>query len=516
MTRPRLSYRSTPAAVAASLMTVPHSVPGRRTFLKTLATTSAGLLWPVQRMRGGETDDEASSSLDALLPDFQRQSPLEKVRRVERLAALGRSHPSGIMVCMPYVSREGLRPVTEADMAGMDQFSFNFGHHFKSITDFFNNENSITCSGSHLAAQSIRYQASGEEGALAAARAAYRSLRRVFQFGVDAGVPGFMGKPFHFEYSAHTTGDQYLHLLWGLWSFLPVASAAEQAEIREMLKAIADYQIRVDYTIFNRSGGKWNNRLDGSDYNAIMAALVAAAYRVTGEAKYREAYQFVVRSGIWQTRARLDAIIDQFRQGTYQAKRWDVIAGARVDQGEFAHWEQIQHSQFTAIAASIIHECVPDLFPQEELRRVLALWWADHTVGFDPVHWNYLYWFLVSSRDRSWRPVEMTRRLPREEWFGGHPMLSFASKWVYGDCLARFQWTALVVARHCPDLRNEAATFAATTLQRLRPRHLLWISDPDGRQVPPEVNYFTRFLSSEMPENIVASYWEGRRLRLWT
>ncbi len=65
-------------------------------------------------------------------------------------------------------------------------------------------------------------------------------------------------------------------------------------------------------------------------------------------------------------------------------------------------------------------------------------------------------------------------------------------------------------------LREEAATFAATTLQRLQPRHLLWISDPDGRQVPAEVNYFTRFLSSEMPENIVASYWEGRRLGLWS
>lgn len=94
-------------------------------------------------------------------------------------------------------------------------------------------------------------------------------------------------------------------------------------------------------------------------------------------------------------------------------------------------------------------------------------------------------------------------------------MLSFASKWVYGDCLARFQWTAMVVARHCPEKRDEAAAFAATTLRKLQPRHLLWISDPDGRQIPPEVNYFTRFLSSEVPENVIASYWEGRRLKLW-
>lgn len=488
----------------------------RRDFLKTMI--AGGLALPLAGLgakAAGGSDRTHGGELDHLLPDFDRLTPEEKVRRIERLTHAARLHPSGIMVCMPYVAAEGLRVVRTADLEGMDQFSFNFGHKFKAITDFFTNENSITASGSHLAAQSIRYQATGETAAMTAAQAAYRSLRIVYGFGVEAGNAGFMGKPFHFEYSVHTTGDQYLHAMWGLWTFYPIASAAEQAEIRAMFITMADYQIRVDYTIFNRTGGGWNNRLDGSDYNAIMAAMVAVAYKFSGDPKYRDAYEFVVRSGNWQTHRRLDYIIERFRQGTYKAEKWDKIAGARVGDGEFAHWEQIQHCQFTAISAAIIHECVPDLFTQDDLRRVLALWWADHPVGFDTERWNYLYWFLVSTKDRSWRPVEMTPRLPREEWFGGHPMLSFASKWVYGDCLARFQWTAMLVARHCPEQREEAAAFAATTLEKLSPRHLLWISDPDGRQIPPEVNYFTRFLSSEVPENIIASYWEGRRLKLW-
>jgi hypothetical protein len=491
---------------------MPHPTR-RRDFLKTLL--AGGLALPLG-VRAGDPAARVSDSLDRLLPGFDRLSVEEKVRRVERLTHAARTHPTGIMVCMPYVADEGLRVVRQADLDGMDQFTFNFGHKFKAITDFFTNENSITASGSHLAAQSIRYRATGEAEALAAARVAYRSLRIVYGFGVEAGNPGFMGKPFHFEYSVHTTGDQYLHMMWGLWTFYPVASAAEQAEIREMFIAVADYQIKVDYTIFNRTGGEWNNRLDGSDYNAIMAALVAVAYKFTGDTKYRDAYEFVVRSGNWQTHRRLDYIIEQFRQGTYQAKPWDKIAGARVDRGEFAHWEQIQHCQFTAISVAIIHECVPDLFTADDLRRVLTLWWADYPVGFDTERWNYLYWFLVSTKDRTWRPVEMTPRLPREEWFGGHPMLSFASKWVYADCLARFQWTAMLVARHCPEKRDEAAGYAAETLKRLSPRHLLWISDPDGRQVPPEVSYFTRFLSSEMPEGVIASYWEGRQLNLWS
>jgi len=451
-----------------------------------------------------------------LFPDFKDLTPEAKIRHIEQLTSAARAHPSGIMVCMPYIADEGFRQVRTSDFEGMDQFSFNFGHKFKAITDFFDNENSITTSGSHLAAQSIRYKATSDADALAAARVAYKSLRTVFQFGVEAGVPGFMGKPFHFEYSAHTTGDQYLHTMWGLWSFLPIASEEEQVEIRAMLIAMADYQISVDYTIFNRIGGSWNNRLDNSDYNAIMAAIVVIGYKLTGEQKYRDAYEFVIKTGKWQTHRRIDYIIEQFREGTYQAQPWDKIAGANVEAGEFAHWEQIQHCQFLAISVAIIHECVPELFTADDLSRVLALWWTDYPMGFDTNNWNYLYWFIVSTKDRSWRPVPLTPRLPREQWFGGHPMLSFASEWVYGDCLARFQWTAMVVARHCPEKRDEAVKFAGETLNRLQPRHLVWISDPDGKQVPPAVNYFTRFLSSEAPECMIASYWEGRRLNLWS
>lgn len=454
--------------------------------------------------------------IDRLLPGFDRLDVRDKVHRVEALTTAGRAHSSGIFVTMPKITAAGLRQIRESDFEGMDRFSENFGLKFKSITDFFDNENSITTSGCHLAAQSIRYQASGDPAALAAARTAYASLRRVFQLGVEHGRPGFMGKPYHFEYSTHTTGDQYLHMLWGLWSFHPVASDAERAEIRAMLKAVADYQIAVDYTVFHQNGTSWNYRRDPSDYNAIMAALVAAAHQLTGETKYRDACAHVMQTGRWRTHRRLDTIIGQIRDGTYQLEPWDRIAGADLATGEFAHWEQIQHCQFTAIAAVIIHEGVPDLLPAAELSQVLGLWWGDHAVGFDRDWWGYLYWFLVSARDRSWRKCARTPRLPRDQWFGGHPMLSFASSWLYGDCLARFLWTALVVARHCPAQRNEAVQFAATTLQRLQPRHLLWIADPDGRQIPPELRYFTEFLSSEMPECVIAAFWEGRRLRLWS
>ncbi len=453
--------------------------------------------------------------IETLFSGFTDLSVEEKIRQIEKATPAARTHPSGILLCMPKVTPEGMRAVKVEDFEGMDTMSNNFGHELKAPTDFFTNENSITVSGSHLAAQSIRYKATGEEEAMKCALAAYRSLRIIFQFGVDAGQRGFMGKPFHFEYSAHTTGDQYLHMLWGLWNFRDIATAEERAEIDGMLVAVADYQISVDYSIAHRSTGSWNMRTDPTDYNAIMAAIVAAAFKLTGEDKYREAFEFVMLTGKWKTHRRLDYIVEQFREGTYRAQPWDKIAGAKVEEGEFAHWEQIQHCQFTAISAVIIHECVPDLFTREDLTSVLELWWGDHSVGFDRDKWGYLYWFMVSSRDRSWRHAPRTERLPRDQWFGGSPLQSFTSSWIYGDCLARFIWTALMVTRYCPAKRDEAKAFAEETFQRLEPRHLLWISDPDGKQIPPEVKYFSEFLSSEAPECLIASYWEGRQQGLW-
>lgn len=454
-------------------------------------------------------------SINDLFSDFDHLTPEQKVTEIETLTAAARTHPSGILLCMPKVTSHGMRQVKVSDFEGMDQFSENFGLKFKSITDFFDNENSITTSGSHLAAQSIRFDATADPQALAAARGAFASLLQVFEFGRQQGREGFMGKPYHFEFSGHTTGDQYLHTLWGLWSFFPVASTAEQAQIRHMVVSMADDFMAADFTLHFEDGRSWNMRTDPTDYNAIMAAIVAAAYRLTGDSTYRVSFEHVMSSGKWMTHRRLDYIIEQIHTGTWTVPRWEQLVGDNKRPGEFAHWEQIQHCQFTAIAAAIIHECVPDLFSAADLSRVVGLWWQDQRMGFDREYWGYLYWFLVQSDDRSWRPCPPTSRVPQDKWFGGHPMLSFASSWIYGDCLARFMWTAMVVARHCPEYRDEAVDFAGETFRRLQPHHLLWIADPDGEQIPAALGYFTEFLSSEVPECLIASYWEGRRLELW-
>jgi hypothetical protein len=490
----------------------------RRAFVKTLVVggVSLPLLDLLASSSPGANLGGGPNPIEGLFPGFNTLTLRQKIEWIERQTSATRAHPSGIFVCMSKVTPEGLRPVRASDFAGMDQFTDNFGLKFRSVTDFFNNENSITTSGSHLAAQSVRFLASGDPAALAAARKAYGSLHRIYQLGVEHGRAGFMGKPYHFEFSGHTTGDQYLHAMWGLWTFYPVASPDEQAEIRTMIQAFADYLIAADFTLHFENGNHFDMGRDYSDYNAIMAAVVAAAYKLSGDKKYLPAFEHVMSHGRWMTHNRLDWTIGEIKSGKWREPSWETFVHNQKRPGEFVHWEQIIHCQFTAIAASIIHDCMPDRFTSADLDRTVQLWWADHAMGFDPNYWGYLYWFLVSASDRSWRPCPRTERTAKEHWIGGHPMLSYTASWMFGECLTRFLWTAMVAARHCPQLRDEAAGFAAESLKRLQPQHLLWIRDPDGRQVPPELRYFTEFLSSEVPEGMIATYWEGTRLKLWS
>lgn len=494
-------------------------MPTRRQFVKTLAAGTVTLPWldlSAAPPGGAPATALAPNPIMQVLPGFEALPTLGKIRRIQRLMETGRAHPSGILLCMPKVTAEGLRQVRDSDFDGMDRFSDNFGLKFKSVTDFFDNENSIFSSGCHLAAQSLRYEVTGEPEALAGARRALASLRAIYELGVAQGRTGFLGKPYHFEFSSHTTGDQYNHALWGMWTFFPLASAAEQAEIRMMIRAMADEMMAADFTLHFSNGRHFNMREDTTDYNAIMAALVAAAYKLTGESKYRDSLQLVLRNARWMHERRLDRTIRLIKAGEWRVPPWEKFAGTHKRPDEFIHWEEIIHCQFTVCAATIIHESAPDILPAAELSRIASLWWEDCVTGFDREHWGYLYWFLVSAKDRSWHAFPATPRVPREEWYGGHPMLSYASHWIFGDALARFLWTAVVVARRCPEQREAAVTFCTETYRRLGPEHLLWIRDPDGKQIPPELRYFTEFMSSEVPEGVVASYWEGRRLKLWS
>jgi hypothetical protein len=65
--------------------------------------------------------------IDALLPGLVKLDPAAIVAAVERLTTAARVHPSGIFVCMPFVTAAGLRPMRTEDFGAMDRPDDNWG-----------------------------------------------------------------------------------------------------------------------------------------------------------------------------------------------------------------------------------------------------------------------------------------------------------------------------------------------------------------------------------------------------
>ncbi|MBL4575011.1 MAG: hypothetical protein JKY51_02800, partial [Opitutaceae bacterium] len=247
------------------------------------------------------------SSTPNLLPAFSGASIEEKADLIQSFYEKVIFHESGIMYSMMKIDDGNVRPFEPRDFKGIDTFNFE-GWRIKpkGAWEYRNNENSITTSGIYLAAQTSRYLATGDEEAMDQALKAFRSLELIYQFGVDDGRPGWMGKPYGFRLSDQTSGDQYLDATWGLFSFLEIAPGKEAKKAKEMLIGFADYWRKIDYTIFYLSI-TWSNKNEEHAYNAIFMAINLIAYHLTGDPVYKaeaDRFQSISR---WKTESGIDA-----------------------------------------------------------------------------------------------------------------------------------------------------------------------------------------------------------------
>jgi hypothetical protein len=70
-------------------------------------------------------------------------------------------------------------------------------------------------------------------------------------------------------------------------------------------------------------------------------------------------------------------------------------------------------------------------------------------------------------------------------------------------------------AEHCPVRRQEMQSVARRMMESIDAAHLKWIVDPDGRRLLPETSPCGHCLSSEVPASFLATYWKGRKDKLW-
>jgi hypothetical protein len=116
--------------------------------------------------------------------------------------------------------------------------------------DWLNNENSSYLSGGYLLSQVYRYQVTREKVALDECPRALRAIK----FIADLAGPdqyGWICKPFGERANPHSSPDQNIYIVQGLWAFLPYANAEQAKFIRSIIPAIADYWERINYTILS-------------------------------------------------------------------------------------------------------------------------------------------------------------------------------------------------------------------------------------------------------------------------
>jgi len=446
--------------------------------------------------------------------EYSVESKIQALQQVYERVAFS---PSGIMYSMLHYDGDAPRPFEPNDVVGKFYFDGRVGDlHLDGPWDYLHGENSIANSGSYLHAQSVRYQVTRSRDALREARRAFCSLRLIHSMGVEQGKPGWMPKPYGFRPSVQTSGDQYLYATYGLLAFHRIASSREKALIERMIIDFADYWMSVDY-VLSYFGTHWDMKGETDSYNAIFAMINAAAYQFSGNRIYLREVEKLMQRETWTKTTRIESLRSQVQQQMQRTGQTDVVFYGATFQlakdllrpGEFLCWETTVHSAFVAASAEAIHTIDPTLL-DGRLPSILAMWWKEWKYGVREDLMSY-YWFAVDLVHDTWRPLPKTEILPRDQWLWGDPFTSYISQVRWMDPLARTLITSSIAAEHCPEVSEEAEKLTDRILANLTPNHLRWLYDPDGTQLMPEIDYYGKCLSSEVPSAVLGAYWARKR-----
>ncbi len=455
-----------------------------------------------------------------LLSDLSAVPLHEKAERSQGIYDRVAFSPSGMMYSMQRFADGEIRPFRPSDFDGAIFINPSVGKlDIDGPWDYLHGENSITASGIYLAAQAYRIQVEDTPAAREQAERAFHSLELIFEMGVNAGKPGWMNKPYGFRPSNQTSPDQYNDACWGLFTYHKVAPPARQRRIEEMIVAFADYWRGVDYTL-TYFGKAWNLREETGYGNATTLLIQTLANRFTGDPAYlRDAewfrdHQTWMRSSTalnWleriETRLRETGQLEAFGSATFP---WITPL---LEPGEALFWESAILCKFVAVASEILHEVQPDLL-DGHLPTIMEQWWqqGQYSIGEDVLPY---YWIAADFRHGTWRPLPATEPVPREQWPFGDPFFANVSQIRWFEPLARSMVTSVIAHRHAPAIADAALRQARHLLEAVDATRLLWLFDPDGKQLLPEITYYGHCLSSEMPASFLATYWRGRLDGLW-
>jgi len=427
--------------------------------------------------------------------------------------------PSEIMYSMQYYADGEIRPFTAQDFVGKTTLDTHVGKlQLDGPWDYLHGENAITASGLYLAAQAYRLKVGAEPEAVDEAARAFHSLERIFEMGVQAGMPGWMCKPYGFRPSNQTSPDQYLHACWGLYTYHAVAPSAHRRRIEDMIIAFADFWRHADY-VLTYFGNHWDQKNEPGYSNATMMLVNVLAYHFSGDPVYRCETEWFREHQYWMQRSGVEELRRQYAEQWRASGRVDAVPSGMpwvtplLQPGETLLWEQACLCEFAAVAADVIHQLQPDLLG-DSLPGLMAQWWRQGQYGIGDDLLPY-YWFALDLVHDTWRPLPSTELAPREQWAFGDPLMGAVSQVRWCDPLARAMAASVIAQRHVPAMAEQIRAQATRLMDGTDATRLHWIVDPDGRQLLPEISYYGQCLSSEVPATFLAAYWRGRLEGLW-
>lgn len=436
--------------------------------------------------------------------NIRADDPLDaRMAAIQSLAGNAYFDPNGLMQSRWYFHPDTgeTRPFRDADFEGQstrrlpsDQATPAELHHY---------ENTAWISGLFLRSQVLRHKATGDSEALEFARKAFGSIDTIFRMTEATGQRGFLCKPYGGRASHETSPDQYMGVATALWLFRPLTAPAERRRIDDLLPAMADWWRERQYAI--PYFGWTFETLASACHRPIMPMLQHMAWRVTGEARYRdEARRLLDLCGSWPTPA---DVLRERVLATGSAGWPEKLNGHEYDPARRAFLT------VDAWRAASLALTPADYFMEEEPSLALLLPHAFsrylelQRMGLreDLLYHHHIQ---IDLERNIWRPI---RTLPSREDLA-KPGMSFDAHLSEVCVGAGPTWLAelgIMAHRHAPGFCPGALSLAQRILSCTENRRLAWFIDPDGHQLLPDQQY-RRFMTDDAQVILLLAYWRAR------
>lgn len=362
------------------------------------------------------------------------------------------------------------------------------------------NENSSYLSGGYLLSQVYRYEATRDKKALDECSRAVKGLKAISDLAGPERF-GWICKPFGGRYQDHSSPDQSIYIVQGLWSYLPYAKPEESTWIRKFLPAMADYWKKVDYIIFSFQTA-WDTKVDKT-FMRMFDVINQVAYKISKDEKYKQEAE----------RIRKEFGVLSIKSVNLFDTRFERYKGYK----EWTKVSEYSINVFAAIQLNILLEFNPA--NKQEYLDIYTRQLEQGLIGYDKEYGGHYYYTEVKYIDGTynWRPMQTEWPTMTHEELIRHDKMAFTlynhrTYWL--DATSRVPMLYLMYLKYGGKKIPYIESIVRDIMDRLDFDRLHWMTDPHHDQTVPESEYVLHAITSEI-QNYISAYYLGKQLDFW-